>query len=92
MRVLIYLVFSAFLMVNCQNRMPKEKADVLYFGGTILTMEDATPEVEAIALKMAKYFLQELRQKQIVIKAIKQRSLILKVKFYFPVLLMFMDT
>ncbi|WP_073331299.1 amidohydrolase [Chryseobacterium carnipullorum] len=54
MRVLIYLVFSAFLMVNCQNRMPKEKADVLYFGGTILTMEDATPEVEAIALKNGK--------------------------------------
>ncbi|MDQ0781581.1 hypothetical protein [Chryseobacterium sp. W4I1] len=38
MKALIYLIFQAFLMVSCKNRASQEKVDIVYFGGTILTM------------------------------------------------------
>jgi predicted amidohydrolase YtcJ len=31
--------------------MPQEKAEILYFGGPIITMEDSSPQVEAVAVK-----------------------------------------
>ncbi|MDH6253603.1 putative amidohydrolase YtcJ [Chryseobacterium sp. H1D6B] len=51
MRVLLCIIFSALFICSCQNRLPKEKADTLYFGGTILTMEDKPAQVEAVAVK-----------------------------------------
>ncbi|SHF64044.1 amidohydrolase [Chryseobacterium vrystaatense] len=55
MKALIQLIFSASLIViSCKSIPEKEKADVFYFGGTILTMEEATPQVEAVALKNGK--------------------------------------
>jgi len=56
MKALIYLIFSGFLMVSCKSRVPEEKGDAIYFGGTILTMEDTVPEVEAVVLKKGKIF------------------------------------
>lgn len=41
MKLLIILIFSALFINSCQNKIPREKADVIYFGGPILTMEDS---------------------------------------------------
>jgi predicted amidohydrolase YtcJ len=54
MKALIYLIFSVFLMASCKNRVPEEKGDTVYFGGTILTMEDTAPQVEAVVSKNGK--------------------------------------
>ncbi|UWX62023.1 amidohydrolase [Chryseobacterium oranimense] len=54
MKALIYLIFSAVLIASCTGRPPKEKAEILYFGGTILTMEDTAPQAEAVVLKNGK--------------------------------------
>lgn len=54
MRLLIYTLFSALVINSCQNRVPKEQADTLYFGGTILTMENSPSEVEAVSVKNGK--------------------------------------
>lgn len=55
MKALIYLIFSVVLIaVSCTGRLPKEKAEILYFGGTILTMEDTAPQAEAVVLKNGK--------------------------------------
>jgi hypothetical protein len=37
----------AILLFSCQNKITTDKADAIYFGGHILTMEDANPTVEA---------------------------------------------
>jgi predicted amidohydrolase YtcJ len=55
MKALIYLIFSVVLIaVSCTGRPPKEKAEILYFGGTILTMEDTAPQAEVVVLKNGK--------------------------------------
>lgn len=54
MKSLIILIFSALFINSCQNKIPREKADVLYFGGPILTMEDSAPQAEAVAIKNGK--------------------------------------
>ncbi|MFP3833734.1 amidohydrolase [Chryseobacterium sp. SIMBA_028] len=54
MRNFIYILLLAIPMSSCQNRVPQEKADMIYFGGNILTMEDLSPDVEAIAIKNGK--------------------------------------
>ncbi|MDC8103728.1 amidohydrolase [Chryseobacterium sp. PTM-20240506] len=55
MKASIYLLFSVVLIViSCAGRPHKEKAEILYFGGTILTMEDTLPQSEAVVLKNGK--------------------------------------
>ncbi|MDQ1803336.1 amidohydrolase [Chryseobacterium sp. CKR4-1] len=55
MKASIYLLFSVVLIViSCAGRPHKEKAEILYFGGTILTMEDRLPQSEAVVLKNGK--------------------------------------
>lgn len=55
MKASIYLLFSLVLIViSCAGRPQKEKAEILYFGGTILTMEDTLPQAEAVVLKNGK--------------------------------------
>ncbi|WBV57261.1 amidohydrolase [Chryseobacterium daecheongense] len=55
MKASIYLLFSVVLIViSCAGRPQKEKAEILYFGGTILTMEDTLPQAEAVVLKNGK--------------------------------------
>lgn len=54
MKIFIYLSFLALIISSCKNRTPKEKADTLYFGGTIITMEDTPSQVEAVAIKNGK--------------------------------------
>ncbi|AZA76352.1 amidohydrolase [Chryseobacterium sp. G0186] len=54
MRNLLYLLFFTISMGSCQNRAPQEKADIIYFGGSILTMEDLSPNIEAVAIKNGK--------------------------------------
>lgn len=49
----LYLLI-AISMASCQSKTSKTKADAIYFGGTILTMEDANPKVEALAIKDGK--------------------------------------
>lgn len=54
MKVLIYLILSALFISSCQTRIPTEKAEILYFGGSILTMEDQAPQAEALVIKNGK--------------------------------------
>lgn len=54
MKTLFYTIFSMLFIYSCQNRPPKETADSLYFGGTILTMENSPAQVEAVAVKNGK--------------------------------------
>lgn len=54
MRNYIYILLLAINMSSCQNRVPQEKADIIYFGGSIVTMEDLSPNVEAVAIKNGK--------------------------------------
>lgn len=49
----LYLLI-AISMASCQSKTAKTTADIIYFGGTILTMEDANPKVEALAIKDGK--------------------------------------
>ncbi|MCJ7935878.1 MAG: amidohydrolase [Chryseobacterium sp.] len=62
MKTLIYTFFLAVSISSCQNRAPQEKAEILYFGGHILTMEDASPQVEAIAVKEGKILFTGTKQ------------------------------
>ncbi|TCC87458.1 amidohydrolase [Pedobacter hiemivivus] len=55
MRISFYLpLIVAIFLFGCQNKTKKDKADAIYFGGTIITMEDASPTVEAVAVKDGK--------------------------------------
>ncbi|UIR55622.1 amidohydrolase [Sphingobacterium sp. SRCM116780] len=46
------LILFLLILTSCKN--VKEKADIIYYGGPILTMEDRTPQVEALAVKDGK--------------------------------------
>lgn len=54
MKRILYTLFLAVGISSCQNRAPKEKAEILYFGGPILTMENTPDQVEAVAVKNGK--------------------------------------
>ncbi|WEK21731.1 MAG: amidohydrolase family protein [Candidatus Pedobacter colombiensis] len=55
MRIRYFLpLIITFLLVDCKNKTTQDKADTIYFGGTIITMEDATPTVEAVVVKDGK--------------------------------------
>ncbi|MEW2923284.1 amidohydrolase [Muricauda sp. ANG21] len=55
MRKLILLVSVCTLVFGCQKEQDQEKADTIYFGGDIVTMEGESPEyVEALAVKNGK--------------------------------------
>ncbi|MDR0266156.1 MAG: amidohydrolase [Sphingobacterium sp.] len=47
----LFFLLPLFVFACKSNQ---QKGDILYFGGTIITMEDAFPEVEAIVLKGGK--------------------------------------
>lgn len=53
MKILLYLSISALFVTSCQIQ---KSAESLYFGGTILTMEDSSPQVEAVVVKNGKIF------------------------------------
>jgi predicted amidohydrolase YtcJ len=53
MKILLYLSISALFISSCQTQ---KSAESLYFGGTILTMEDSPPQVEAVVVKNGKIF------------------------------------
>ncbi|WP_435525476.1 hypothetical protein [Chryseobacterium indoltheticum] len=63
MKILLYLSISALFISSCQTQKSTES---LYFGGTILTMEDSSPQVEAVVVKNGKIFLQDLKLKPII--------------------------
>lgn len=48
----ISLIFFALIITGCKST--KNDADILYYGGPILTMEDGNPQVEALAIKDGK--------------------------------------
>lgn len=54
MKRILYTLFLTIAISSCQNRAPKEKAEILYFGGPILTMENTPDQVEAVAVKNGK--------------------------------------
>ncbi|HCN50845.1 MAG TPA: amidohydrolase [Chryseobacterium sp.] len=54
MKRILYTLFLTIGISSCQNRAPKEKAEILYFGGPILTMENTPDQVEAVAVKNGK--------------------------------------
>lgn len=53
MKILLYLSISALFISSCQTQ---KSAESLYFGGTILTMEDSSPQIEALVVKNGKIF------------------------------------
>lgn len=53
MKILLYLSISALFISGCQAQ---KSAESLYFGGTILTMEDSSPQIEALIVKNGKIF------------------------------------
>ncbi len=54
MKKILYSFFLSAIISSCQNKIPTEKAEILYFGGSIITMEDSPVQVEAIAVKDGK--------------------------------------
>ncbi|MFZ4928267.1 amidohydrolase [Chryseobacterium sp. Mn2064] len=54
MKKIFHILFLAAAISSCQNRIPRENAETIYFGGTILTMENSPPQVEAVAVKNGK--------------------------------------
>lgn len=48
----ISLILFTLIITSCKNE--KNDADILYYGGPILTMEDDNPQVEALAVKDGK--------------------------------------
>lgn len=56
MRKILYTLILSAGISSCHHKMPQEKAEILYFGGPIITMEDSSPQVEAVAVKDGKIF------------------------------------
>lgn len=54
MKRLLYILILPAIINSCQNKIPKEKAEILYFGGPIITMEDTPAQAEAVAVKGGK--------------------------------------
>ncbi|MEJ5048606.1 amidohydrolase [Chryseobacterium culicis] len=54
MKRILYTLFLPVIISSCQNKIPQEKAEILYFGGPIITMEDTPAQVEAVAVKDGK--------------------------------------
>ncbi|WP_336702239.1 amidohydrolase [Chryseobacterium indologenes] len=54
MKRILYTLFLPVIISSCQNKIPQEKAEILYFGGPIITMEDSSPQIEAVAVKDGK--------------------------------------
>ncbi|OCA72406.1 amidohydrolase [Chryseobacterium artocarpi] len=54
MKRLLYILTLPAIISSCQNKIPKEKAEILYFGGPIITMENISSLVEAVAVKDGK--------------------------------------
>lgn len=54
MKRILYTLFLPAVISSCQNKIPQEKAEILYFGGPIITMEDTPAQVEAVAVKDGK--------------------------------------
>ncbi|WP_185288212.1 amidohydrolase [Chryseobacterium lactis] len=54
MKRILYTLFLTIGISSCQNRALKEKAEILYFGGPILTMENTPDQVEVVAVKNGK--------------------------------------
>lgn len=54
MKRILYTIFLSASISSCQNKIPQEKAEILYFGGSIITMEDSSPQIEAVAVKDGK--------------------------------------
>ncbi|EEI93008.1 hypothetical protein HMPREF0765_1306 [Sphingobacterium spiritivorum ATCC 33300] len=52
--IILFPIFLLLILSGCQTSSKKDIADIIYFGGPILTMEDDNPEVEAIAVKDGK--------------------------------------
>lgn len=48
----INIILLALIITGCKST--KNDADILYYGGPILTMEDGNPQVEALAIKDGK--------------------------------------
>lgn len=46
-----FQLFVSALLLSCQSKTTGDKGDAIYFGGPILTMEDAEPTAEAIVVK-----------------------------------------
>jgi len=47
-------LFLVILLLSCQSKPTTDKGDSIYYGGAILTMEDADPTVEAVIVKSGK--------------------------------------
>lgn len=54
MKYLILIVFISGFMAACAKVSPTNPADTIYFGGNIITINDAQPIVEALAVKDGK--------------------------------------
>ncbi|MEN5308101.1 amidohydrolase [Chryseobacterium cucumeris] len=54
MKRILYTIFLSASISSCQNKITQQNAEILYFGGPIITMEDTSLQVEAVAIKDGK--------------------------------------
>jgi predicted amidohydrolase YtcJ len=54
MKISAFFCLLLAILSGCKNKTSGTKADAIYFGGSILTMEDSIPSVEAIAIRDGK--------------------------------------
>ncbi|MEC3876193.1 amidohydrolase [Chryseobacterium salviniae] len=50
MKNFFYMTFFLLLLYSCQSRVQEQRADIVYYGGTILTMENDIPLAEAVTV------------------------------------------
>ncbi|WP_288243162.1 amidohydrolase [uncultured Chryseobacterium sp.] len=50
MKNLYYMIFVLIFFYNCQSRVQKQNADIVYYGGTILTMENSIDRPESVTV------------------------------------------
>jgi len=54
MKDLFYKILLLLFFYNCQSIPQKQKADILYYDGTVVTMENGLPQAEAVTVKNGK--------------------------------------
>ena len=54
MRVLVTLVLASFMYLTASSSLGGETADIIYYNGTILTINDDQPAAQAVAIKNGK--------------------------------------
>lgn len=75
MKSIFYFVL-VMILHGCANNAHKDIGDSIYFGGTILTMEDTAPTVEAVVVKEGQILFAGSKSEEISIRMKKPLNMI----------------